>query len=339
MADPDPDQATYFQLQSEQTASRSPLYSALCARLAADPDVAEIIESPPRWDAPLRLLSGLHNLVLDGRARWDEVSVALVEHRDFLRRFVAEQGVQTNEVQRCWMLLPCFLEAARRLDASTLDIIELGPSAGLNLSWDRYRYRYAAGGWGPADGLLTLGGEERRPVPADLLAHEVRVRERVGVDLDPIDVTTAAGARLLRSFVWADQSERLTRLDEAIDVTRRNPPHLMQGDIADLLPSVLADRRDDTPLLVWHTSVLGYLPDERRAAVYQAVAAAGQRGPIAFVGTTAANDGSQLHYGLSVQTWPDGTREQLAHADFHGAWIDWLDEAERTHEAGRMPGV
>jgi hypothetical protein len=103
--------------------------------------------------------------VLDGRASWDAVSDALVDEREFLRGFVAEQAVQTNEVQRCWALLPCFLEAARRSGADTLDLIELGPSAGLNLVWDRDAYGYEEGAWGPAGAPLELRGEERRAVP------------------------------------------------------------------------------------------------------------------------------------------------------------------------------
>ena len=66
-----------------------------------------------RWDAPLRLLGGLHYLVLAGDASWDDS--ALETHAEFLREFVREQSVQTNEVQRSWMLLPCFL--ARRAGA------------------------------------------------------------------------------------------------------------------------------------------------------------------------------------------------------------------------------
>jgi hypothetical protein len=108
--------------------------------------------------------------------------------------------VQTNEVQRCWMLLPCFLELARRTGFSTFDLIEFGPSAGLLLYWDRYRYRYEQGSWHDRDAPLELAGEERRPVPADLLAVQPVVRSRVGIDIEPVDVTTDEGALLLRSF-------------------------------------------------------------------------------------------------------------------------------------------
>jgi hypothetical protein len=336
---PHPDQAAFFTLQAEQSAGRAPTYSRICGQLADSTDVADIIESPPRWDAPLRLMSGLHYLVLADQASWDDVPLALREHRDFLQRFVAEQAVQTNEVQRCWMLLPCFLEVARRYDATTIDVIELGTSAGLNLGWDRFRYRYGAGDWGPADAPLELTGEERRQVPDELLRLSPAVRDRVGIDLNPLDVTTDEGARLLKSFVWFDQTQRLERLDRAITVARSKPPALVPGDIAEVLPGLLARRRDDTLMIVWQTAVLGYLAPERRQLVYDALAAAGSERPLAFVGTSNATDGSHLYYGLTVQTWPGGTREQLAHADFHGAWIDWLDEDERRLRSDPLDSI
>src|SRR5207244_13477911 len=120
---------------------------------------------------------------------WDALDAALDEEGEFLRRYAAERGVQTNEVQRCWVLLPCFLRVAERTGADVFDLVELGPSAGFNLYWDRYRYAYAADAWGPSDALLSLTGEERGQVPQALLERTPSVRRRVGVDLDPVDVT------------------------------------------------------------------------------------------------------------------------------------------------------
>jgi hypothetical protein len=268
------------------------------------------------WDTPLRLSGGLHYLVLDGRASWDAVPEALVEHRDFLRRFVAEQPVQTNEVQRCWTLLPCFLEVARRAGAETLDLIELGPSAGLNLVWDRYRYGYAEGGWGAAEAQLELRGEERRLVPGELFGLTPRVRGRVGIDRAPIDVTSDESARLLRSFVWPDQHWRLELLDEAIQAVRDDPPELLQGDFVEVLPALLAERRPDGLTVVFETAVLGYLDAGGRKRVHDALARAGAEAPLAFV--------SNPHHGMRLQLWPGGEAEVLAHADFHGAWLEWL---------------
>jgi hypothetical protein len=102
--------------------------------------------------------------VLAGDATWADVGAALEQHAAFLTRWTAEQGVQTNEVQRSWGLLPGFLSLA---DGRPFDLLELGPSAGLNLVWDRYRYRYSTGDWGESE--LELTGDDRVPPPAALL--------------------------------------------------------------------------------------------------------------------------------------------------------------------------
>jgi hypothetical protein len=286
--------------------------------------VGEIIESPPRWDAGLRLLGGLHHLVLTGRASWDRVGDALEGERDFLRRFVSEQRVQTNEVQRCWALLPCFLEAARSMGRSTIDLIELGTSAGLLLSWDRYRYRYEAGEWGPADAPLELEGEERGPVPAPLLAQALELRDRVGIDLEPVDVTTDEGALLLESFVWADRSERLERLDRAIEALRRDPPEIVQGDFVDVLPGLLERRPRDGLTIVLQIAAAGYLSEDSWERLQTALAAGGEQGPLAYVFAGFPEPDSHQHWGLWLTTWPGGERRQLGRADFHGTWLEWL---------------
>src|SRR5439155_18855642 len=140
--------------------------------------------------------------VLEGRSSWDDVDGALEREALFLRRFTAEQDVQTNEVQRAWALLPAFLAVS---DGRPLDLLELGPSAGLNLVWDRYRYRYSGAEWGQGD--LELTGDDRVPPPRELFDRRVAVVRRRGIDLNPIDATSDEGGRLPQSFVWDDQAE------------------------------------------------------------------------------------------------------------------------------------
>jgi hypothetical protein len=286
----------------------------LCRRFARDHVVASIFGGEPGWDAPLRLLGGLHYLVLAGDASWDD---PLEAHAAFLRDFVRDQTVQTNEVQRSWMLLPCFLRAAQLLEVEEVDVVELGPSAGLNLVWDGYRYAYEAGEWGPPDAVLRLTGEERSPVPTDLLDVSVRVARRVGIDLAPIDVTTDEGARLLQCFVWAGQDERLDRLTRAIEVVRADPPELVRGDFAHELPKVLRER----PTLVFQTAAFPYTSLETRESVRQTLSQAGA--PLVFVTAGKPRGDEEQAWGMRLETYPGGEREFAGHADFHGAWIDY----------------
>lgn len=246
--------------------------------------------------------------MLAGRASWEDVGAAVRDEAEFLRGWVATERVQTNEPRRCWWLVPCFLEVARRTGTEVFDCVELGCSAGLNLLWDRYGYEYLGG---RLEGSPIFAGEERGGrVPVGPLP---RVRSRVGVDLAPPDLQTEEGVRLLKSFVWADQAQRLADLDAAIEVWRRDPPEIIVGDLVDELPALLARPRDDAVLLVWETAVLGYLPRERGEEALTLLAGA----ECVTVRTDQPQDGSRDYYGLYI----DG--DEVAHAGFHGAWIEW----------------
>ena len=275
--------------------------------------------------APLQLFAGLHYLVLSGRASWDDPRGALAGEGGFLREWMAAQPVQTNEVGRCWWLLPCFLEVARRTGAEAFDCVELGCSAGLNLLWDSYGYRYERGAWTSTSDTVLLRGEERAPVPREVLEARPVVRSRIGVDRHPPDLHDEDAVRRLKAFVWAGDERRLARLDAAVSCWREQPPEVRTGDMVDELPSLLGRRREGALLLVWQTAALTYLPGERRERVRDLLAAAGADGPLAFVETRQPLDGSHDYYGLFMQLWPEGERVELARSDFHGAWLEWRE--------------
>jgi hypothetical protein len=305
------------------------VYARLARRCATEPLVDELVQEL-RWDVPLRLFAGVHYLQLAGiepyalSGDWDDFRAALEAEREFLARFVREQGVQTNEVQRCYALLPAFLVLAREHDAGALDLVELGPAAGLNLLWDRYAYRYRAGRWGSSE--LLLQGVEYAPVPAGVLARRVGVRRRVGIDLNPVDVTTDHGARLLHAFIWPGRVERAQRLRTAIAILRREPPVLVRGDYVELLPAVLAGRDDEALTVVFQSASTGYIGADRRAELRWLLEEAGREAPLGWVSTRAVEEREEDRhdsYELEVALWPGGERRFLLRCDFHGNWVRW----------------
>jgi hypothetical protein len=272
-----------------------------------------------RWDFPLRLLGALHYLVLAGQASWERVDEALETQTEFLARFTAEQDVQTNEVRRAWALLPGLLSAG----APPVDLLELGASARLLLELDRYGYRYRAGSWG--DGALVLEGDDRGGPPAEVLAGGLSIGRRRGVDLNPVDVASGHGARLLQAFVWPDQVDRLERLRAAIELVRAAPPELVRGDYVDLLPLLLRERRDDALTVVFDSMSTLYLDEERYQALVGALAEAGREGPLAWLSLEGPRDDRE--YGgtaLELTTWPGRETRRLARVDYHCAWLEWL---------------
>lgn len=303
----------------------SKLYANLARSCADDPVVADIVGDEPGWEAPLRLFGGVHYLELSGVVEhpWGKLGGVLEANRDWLTRFVADHPVQTNEVQRSWGLLPGFLTVA---DGRAIDLIELGPSAGLNLFWDRYRYRYRYGQetWGSPSAPLELSGEAKGGPPAELFSVEVEVRARAGIDRDPIDVTTDHGARLLEAFVWADQTARLERVRRAIEIVRTDPPRLMKGDFVEVLPALLAERDLDALTVVFHSVSTVYLADEDRSLLEDTLEREGERGSLAHVSyEVTAEDISYEGLALEVRSWP-GEGRRLARLDGHANQLEWL---------------
>jgi hypothetical protein len=312
--------------------ARSPETADLLRRCGRDPLVLELIPAQPTWDVPHRLLAAVRWLVLAGEVEdysaaadpWEAFRSVLGERREWVARFVREQPVQTNEVQRCFALLPLFLTVARAAQRP-LDLLELGPSAGLNLLWDRYRYRYRAGMWGAATAGLELSGDERAPVPGELLREQVEVRGRRGIDLNPVDITSEDSVRLLFAFASGDGDVR-TRLRRALEIVSHEPPELIRGDYLDLLPELLEDRDDDTLTVVFQTHSTIYLPVEKRLRLRAVVDGAGQARPLAWISAPTPEEHGQRRgdYPLELALWPGGERRIVARTDVRGDWIDWL---------------
>ncbi len=302
----------------------SKLYASLARSLADEPIVAALVgDHEPRWEAPLRLFGGVHYLELAGMVQhpWAKLRGVLEANREWLARFVAEQPIQTNEVQRCWGLLPAFLTVA---DGRRLDLIELGPSGGLNLYWDRYAYRYREARWGDRSAGLELSGRTEGGPPPDLLRAEVEVARRIGIDRRPVDVTTDHGARLLEAFVWADQTDRLDRVRCAIEIARQDPPQLLDGDYVEELPALLAERDLGALTVVYHSVSTVYLRQEERDRLDEILAGEGRRGSLARISYEVDRE-TPTYYGfaLDVETWPGGPR-RLARLDGHANSLEWI---------------
>lgn len=247
-----------------------------------------------------------------------------LEHADEIIALVSTRRVQTNEVARCNFFLPAFTLIAQTLNDVPFALIEVGGSAGLNLNWDRYRYRYS-NGVRAGDPLslvrlqCELRGTGRPPLPGAL----PRVVSRVGIDLHPIDVFDDDAMLWLLALIWPEQTSRANRLRSAIAVAREFPPALRGGDALEQTPRLLDEIPLDTPVVLFHSFVLNQLADELRTRYYDMLR---ERcaGRILF---DVAVEPFAWPAPMVLTTLRDGaeTQQPLATCDHHGRWLEWIN--------------
>ena len=262
------------------------------------------------------------NASFDRAAVAREIEAAVATNLELVRDTISRPP-QTNEVGRSAMLMPGYAEVARRTGLP-LRILELGASAGLNLMWDRYAYRYGERFVGNANAPLTIIAGWRGPWSGvDALPH---VAERRGCDRSPIDLLRPNAAERLISYVWPEQAERLARLEAAIALALVEKPKVDADDAALWLEKQLGAPAPRVATVVAHTIVWQYFSKETAARAKAVLNAAGERAtsdaPLAWLSLEqyAPDQAPELRLTL----WPGGERETLARAHPHGAWIEWL---------------
>ncbi|TQL66249.1 hypothetical protein FB381_0098 [Nocardioides albertanoniae] len=242
--------------------STSPCFQAWATGVAGDPEVLEVLRGLPAGKRQANLVFAA--------ARWHGLRPGpYATLRDLLlgpqwpavRETILARRTQTNEVARLTALTP----ALASLGDEPLALVELGASAGLCLYPDRYDYVWEGAGALRGSGGPTLQTSATGAVP--IPARPPRITARVGVDLDPLDVTDEDDMAWLLTLIWPEHAERRDRLAAAIEVTRTDPPRLLAGDMLDRFDEALdiAAASGGVPV-VHHSAAVAYLdePDRHR---------------------------------------------------------------------------
>ena len=340
------DVAAAFEWYADWASDVSPLYERLAETAADDPALLDVAaEAADGQPPPQLLLAAVHALLLAGRDHRlagyyptcsddprpvdDDLAPAFREfcraNESALREIVGTRRVQTNEVGRSAVLLPAFGRVVRATDVRRLATVEIGASAGLNLFWDRFRYEYRGDRTrGDPGSPVTVESAVRGPNDPPFPDRCPEVVARVGIDLEPLDVTDPDDAAWLRALVVPDHRRRHERLSAAIDRVAADPPALVAGDALEALPGVLEDLPGDAAVCVFSTLTLYQFEEEAVAALRRLLADAGRDREVHWLSgdPSAESDRPTLRH----VAFRDGeaTERRLAEYESYGRWIRWL---------------
>ena len=317
----------------------SPLYSRLGRVVAADDRLLAIAAEARTGQLPPNLLFAcVHYLLLgdpdDPLAAWypslggaatgdpgPAFTGFCLRHREELTGLMRRRLVQANVVRRAAALRLGMAEVAR-LTRGPVTFVEVGCSAGVQLRFDAYRYDVGGRVWGDASSRVVVpvtwrGGEPPAfgPLPV--------IRDRVGVDLHPIDAGDPAERRWLRALVWPENLAQAALQEEALAVVAADPPRTVAGDMVEVLPSVVAEVPYGTPVVVFHSATRLHVADDRREAFDAAIAGVARDRELFHLSYEVS--GTEPVFALELR-WSAGRGAPaegrvLAIGDGHGEWM------------------
>lgn len=299
--------------------------------LAWDGDVSAASQS-----VPLRLAGALHGLVLDGTdagliaayppndigddALWQAIHTALKNHEMRIMAWL-DRPPQTNEVRRAAAIIAGIWWALGQTDPLPVTLSELGASAGLNLSLDRFALSMGRGLHVAPTSTVRLAPNWTGPFPKP---QPITVTNRAGVDLTPLDPTDPSDILRLQAYIWPDQPERMARTRAAIYLS---DTRVDAGDAAPWLAHRLAQPWTGLHV-VYSTIAAQYFPEQTRTDIANTLQTHGAKAttdaPLLHLAMEA--DDATPGAGLTATLWTGGAapiQADLARVDFHGAWIDW----------------
>ncbi len=352
---------SHFAAFGATVARRLPLYRRLSLAAADDPAVADrLLLAGPQQRRPTLLLAAVHDVLLAGAddplAAWYPSVTA--EPRPvgsgaddpwphFRRLALDDPGVaerlrtrstQTNEVGRCATTLLALAD----VDAP-IRLVEVGASAGLNLLLDRYRidYRWPDGtAYGIGDSTVTLACEIRGPNEPPVPRRMIDIRERVGLDRTPVDLTDPDRSRWLLACSWPDQPERIERLRAALTLGLSDPPTVLTGDAVHDVAGLVEPTPSDLLPVVVSTWVMAYLTADDQRRFLAGLDRVGEQRDLTLIlaeqpdqvpglpipaGPDRADRTGDQATALVRIDWRDGRRRVRRVADQHphGTWVRW----------------
>lgn len=284
--------ATYRHFAEAEARGISATYDQWARGVSQDPAVLALLSELPGLKIQPNLVFAAARLKGAPVGDYEQFRTWLLTHWGEVKPEVLQRATQTNEANRCAVMLP-ILSRLDRLgtavaptaadaggqsagERAPLALIEAGASAGLCLYPDRYSYAYTTTA-GETVKLHPKEGPSEVILPAAIDAdwvpdHIPEVAYRAGADLNPLNLADADELAWLETLIWPEHQERRDRLHAAARIALQEPARIVAGDLVEAVPDLVRQAPAEARIVVFHTWVLYYLSPEHREAFRTALA-------------------------------------------------------------------
>jgi len=252
---------------------------------------------PAHLDRPLagiRLLAGVHDLVLTGKAPelgalmypsdpdaapadsdvlWKMTRQAIFDNPDEMRAAL-DWPVQQHLPGRAEYLLSGLV----RLAQPWVRVLELGACAGLALQLDKYWWQGPGWTWGASDSPVRFRTDCPAPPPG------LSIVERSGCDIAPVDPSDPVMTRRLHTFVPPELSQVHRDIDAALEIAAAAPQQVDKVHAREWLERRLLEQPAlGVHTVVCHSHVWHQLDQAEQGGIRDALFAAARQYPISRI--------------------------------------------------------
>ncbi|MFD2830780.1 DUF2332 domain-containing protein [Corticicoccus populi] len=266
-----------------------------------------------------RLSEMYHEKDIDFNSLFDAFEEFCLEHQQALIQVMNQKRVQTNEVRRTAYLYPLFSMISQKNDAP-ISLIEIGTSAGLNLCADQYRYVYEGveGTFGNSTSELEIHSKIIGEMTHDL-NHIPDIRDRIGIDLNVMDLNTDDDYLWLKALIWPEHHQRREMLKAAKEIVTAENVELIEGDAVSILDSTVQNINTENTLCIFHTHVANQMSEDQKEELLKAV-------DLIADGRTVYHIYNNIFdKKLRMDEYTGGRKNSylIGETDGHGRWFEW----------------
>ncbi|WP_456275244.1 DUF2332 domain-containing protein [Bacillus sp. AK128] len=316
----------------------SPLYEHLAIEISNDQEILKLCENARSKPIPNLLFAAVHYLLFKGnqhplrrfypslQQQPIDLASSYLPFKDFCSMYKEEitmilksKLVQTNEVRRCTYLYPSFCHIYSIIN-KPLALIEIGTSAGFQLLWDKYRYRYGTDHvYGNKDAMLELTADIKGDISPALFPVSPPVGLRIGVDLHLNDVRNNEDFLWLKALIWPEHAERIRLLEQAASCIKETPVNLIEGDGIDLLSKIAAEIPSEYTICIFHTHVANQFSVESKHKLLQTIKEIGSSREVFHLYNNIWDQRLHLDYIVDQIEYEN----IIGNTEGHGRWFTW----------------
>ena len=321
----------------------SPLYYFLANEISKDEELLNIASfCKQRQPMPNLFLASVHYLLINNPSRelanyypsitkdyrlnlpFKLFKEFCINNKEEIIELEQTKIVQTNALNRCAYLMPIL---SSLFNSTEINIIDIGTSAGLTLNLDKYEYHY--------NNRITKG-ESAVKIRSEIRSGElpkfesiINIKNKIGIDQNPLDVKIEENANWLKALIWADITERVEKIEQAISIAQQENIQYEKAKSIFEFEQIILDQDNDIPLVVFHTHTLYQFTPEERKEFWNLMDAVGSKRDLVYLATEYSKV-LDRNYGIDgviveLTDYQKGakSRRLIAETNGHANWIKW----------------